>query len=66
MALALKLVSLQFGDQVRPLANNSVDLGETNKKFKKLWAYSGLFETMLIGTGSITDSTGAISLITRI
>lgn len=53
---------IQFGDQLRPLVNNTYDLGTTARKFKDGW-FAGLLHTgtLLLGAGSITDSSGAIS-----
>lgn len=52
---------VQFTDNVRPVSNNSIDFGNTTEKWKKLWTMAINVDTLTITTGSITDSTGAIS-----
>lgn len=52
---------VQFTDNTRPVSNNTIDLGNTSEKWKKIWTYAANIDTLTITTGSITDSTGAIS-----
>lgn len=52
---------VQFTDNVRPVSNNALDFGNTTEKWKKLWTYAINVDTLTITTGSIVDSTGAIS-----
>lgn len=52
---------VQFTDNARPVANNTIDFGTTSEKWKKLWSMAANINTMTITTGSIVDSTGAIS-----
>lgn len=52
---------VQFTDMVRPTENNKYDFGTTDDKWKKLWTYAANIDTLTITTGSIVDSTGAIS-----
>lgn len=52
---------IQFGDQVRPTSDNTVDLGTTANRFKKVWSYAYQAGTLVIADGSITDTDGSIS-----
>lgn len=52
---------VQFGDNVRPTANNTWSFGTTSERWLKGWFTEGQFGTMNILGGSITDSSGAIS-----
>lgn len=52
---------VQFSDQVRPTADDSIDLGTLTERFKDLYLSNSIIvDTMTISTGSIVDSTGAI------
>lgn len=52
---------VQFGDNARPTADNSYDLGTAALKFKSAYLAGSLFlGTMTLASGSITDSSGAI------
>lgn len=52
---------VQFTDQVRPTTDNAFDFGTTALRWKKAWLNSAQISTMLLGTGSITDTSGAIT-----
>lgn len=53
---------VQLADQLRPTANDTVNLGTVTEAFKNLYlTASAVVSTMTVATGSITDSSGAIS-----
>lgn len=53
---------IQFTDNLRPTTNNAFDLGTSSNKFKSLYLAGSLYAGTLTATsGSITDSSGAIS-----
>jgi len=53
---------VQVEDNFRPTANNLFDLGTATEKFKSLYlSNSAEVNTLTISSGSITDTTGAIS-----
>jgi hypothetical protein len=53
---------IQFGDQVRPKADATFNLGTATERFLNLYlSNSAVIDTMTIAGGSITDSSGAIS-----
>lgn len=52
---------VQFGDAPRPTADNTFDVGTTALRWKKAWLNSAQVSTLLLGAGSITDSSGAIT-----
>jgi len=51
---------LQFADQVRPISDNTIDIGTTGRRLKKVWAYEYQAGTLVVSDGSITDSDGTI------
>lgn len=52
---------VQVTDTVRPTVDSSISLGTTSERWLKIWTDSATIDTMTLATGSITDSTGAIS-----
>lgn len=53
---------VQFDDQVRPAVDNTFDLGVSSYTFRTLrLGTSAIVNTMTLSTGSIVDSTGAIT-----
>jgi len=53
---------IQLYGNTRPYTNNLFDLGTNSEKFKDLYlSNTALVGTLLLGAGSITDSSGAIS-----
>lgn len=52
---------VQFGDNVRPIADSTFSLGTTAERFLKVWTDEITVDTMTILGGSITDSSGSIS-----
>lgn len=52
---------IQFGDNARPLVNNSIDFGTTLRRFKKVWSYEYQAGTLNLQSGNITDSSGSIN-----
>lgn len=51
---------VQFGDNSRPIADNSFDFGTTALRFKKVWSYAYQAGTLNLQGGSITDTSGTI------
>lgn len=51
---------VQFGDNSRPIADNTFEFGTTALRFKKIWSYEYQAGTLNLQAGSITDSSGAI------
>jgi hypothetical protein len=52
---------VQFGDDVRPLINNTLTLGTTTYRWADIYTTAATINTMSLATGSITDTTGQIS-----
>ena len=52
---------VQVTDHFRPTVDGSLNLGQSDKKWLKVWAGSAALGTMTIGSGSISDTSGAIS-----
>ena len=52
---------IQFGDSVRPTADNTFPLGNITRRFSNVFSLLGTFGTLALAGGSITDSSGAIS-----
>jgi len=52
---------VQFGDNVRPLVDNTFDLGTSSKRFKDTYSSNFHAGTTSISDGSITDTDGLIS-----
>ncbi len=53
---------VQFGDNARPIADNTFDFGTTALRFKKFWGNEYQAGTLNLQSGLITDSSGTISL----
>lgn len=51
---------VQFGDNARPITDNTFDFGTTALRFKKIWAYEYQAGTLNLQSGSITDTSGLI------
>ena len=51
---------VQTEDPFRPFPGTTLDLGTTTERWNRVWCTSAQVDTMLISTGSIVDSTGAI------
>lgn len=51
---------VQTEDPLRPFPGTTLDLGTTTERWNRVWCTSAQVDTMLISTGSIIDSTGAI------
>ena len=51
---------IQFGDNARPITDNTFDLGTTALRFKKMWSYAYQAGTLVLAAGSITDTSGEI------
>ncbi len=52
---------IQFGDQVRPTADSTFELGTNVSRWLKVWTDAITSGTLTATSGSITDSSGAIS-----
>lgn len=52
---------VQFGDNVRPITNNTYSFGTTAERWLKVWSTEVQAGTLNLLGGSITDSSGAIS-----
>lgn len=52
---------IQFGDNARPITDSTFSLGTTTYRFLKVWSDEVQSGTLNLSSGSITDSSGAIS-----